>query len=101
VDLNIILDFHYYDALMINPKANTARFTAIWRQIARRFASRPDGHLWFELLNEPVKGITNADLMDVLGPAQGSAQSQPQTPRHHWWTGCQLADLVAHAKPAQ
>jgi hypothetical protein len=21
------------------------------------------------LLNEPVKGITNADLMDVLGPA--------------------------------
>jgi aryl-phospho-beta-D-glucosidase BglC (GH1 family) len=41
-NLNIILDFHYYDALMINPKANTARFTAIWRQIARRFASRPD-----------------------------------------------------------
>jgi endoglucanase len=46
------LDVHHYAALIEDPRRETPRFLALWRQIAERFAAAPPA-LMFELLNEP------------------------------------------------
>ena len=50
--LYVQLDVHHYDALVAAPAAETARFLALWRQIAAPFAGAP-ARLLFEVLNEP------------------------------------------------
>lgn len=50
--LSVQLDMHHYADLIANPAAERARFLALWRQIAERFAAAGPG-LTFELLNEP------------------------------------------------
>ncbi|HEV8551441.1 MAG TPA: glycoside hydrolase family 5 protein, partial [Polyangiaceae bacterium] len=50
--LSVMLDMHYYDELMKDPNAHKARFYAIWKQIAERYAKRPP-EVAFEILNEP------------------------------------------------
>ncbi|MGQ9904674.1 MAG: glycoside hydrolase family 5 protein [Anaerolineae bacterium] len=50
--LNIVVNVHHYDDLFKDPKGQEARFLAIWRQIAERYADYSD-QLYFEIANEP------------------------------------------------
>jgi endoglucanase len=50
--LNVVLNVHHYEELVDDPPAHRARWLAIWRQVAARYADQPDGVV-FELLNEP------------------------------------------------
>ncbi len=66
--LRVIIDNHFYDALMSNPAAERDRFVAIWKQVADRFKGA-DSMVWFELLNEPNGQLTHANLLSILNPA--------------------------------
>lgn len=55
-NLAIIVDFHHYDELMINPAANRARFLSIWQQVAARYRNQP-AKVLFEIHNEPNGNI--------------------------------------------
>lgn len=50
--LNVVLNIHHYDELFKDPQGQEARFLALWRQIAARYAGYPDT-LYFEVANEP------------------------------------------------
>ena len=50
--LNIIVNVHHYDAIHDDPRAEEARFLAMWEQIADRYVDAGE-HVYFELLNEP------------------------------------------------
>ncbi|MBN2197078.1 MAG: glycoside hydrolase family 5 protein [Polyangiaceae bacterium] len=67
--LNIILDFHNYEALHTSVDEQRERFLAIWQQIAEHYADAPDD-VAFELLNEPNTDLTpsvwNPLASDVL-----------------------------------
>ncbi len=63
--LRVVIDLHHYEALMADPQGQRARFAAIWKQIARRFRTAPDG-LYYELLNEPSDPLTPELWNDVL-----------------------------------
>lgn len=93
-DLTVILDVHHYRDLQRNPSRHTARFLALWRQIARRYAASSE-RLLFELLNEPCDAMTAerwntllAQALDVVrescpdhtvvvGPASNDAAALP------------------------
>ncbi|MGK2908833.1 MAG: glycoside hydrolase family 5 protein [Sphingobium sp.] len=67
--LNVMIDVHAYREMMDDPEGETARFTAIWRQIAETFKDAPKG-LWFELLNEPTNRLWNkVSVWTVYRPA--------------------------------
>ncbi|MES1985280.1 MAG: glycoside hydrolase family 5 protein [Pseudomonadota bacterium] len=67
--LNVIIDVHHFVALMEDPYGQSARFTAIWKQIADTFQDAPKG-LWFELLNEPTGQFWNkVSVWTVYRPA--------------------------------
>ena len=66
--LNVIIDLHNYDELFADPAGNTQRFAALWRQIGASFRGAP-ANVWFELINEPHRALTNANLLSALGPA--------------------------------
>lgn len=51
-DLAIIVDFHHYNELMTQPRANLDRFLGIWKNVAEAFKDAPQSVL-FELHNEP------------------------------------------------
>jgi endoglucanase len=55
--LNIVVNMHHYDELMVQPDAHRERFIALWRQIAERYKDQPAGVL-FELMNEPHDSLT-------------------------------------------
>jgi endoglucanase len=61
--LGIIINVHHFDDFTTNPQDHTARFVAIWRQIARHYEKAPEG-LAFELLNEPKDSATT----EVINP---------------------------------
>lgn len=67
-DLNVILNIHHYEAIMVDPDGEMAKFTALWGQIATRFADYPSD-LWFEALNEPKEQLTG----DALAAMQRAA----------------------------
>jgi endoglucanase len=67
-DLTVILDVHHYRELQRNPSRHTARFLALWRQIARRYATSSD-RLLFELLNEPCDAMTAERWNTLLAQA--------------------------------
>lgn len=50
--LKVQLDAHHFEALNSDPESQAARFAALWRQIADRFAGA-SSNLYFEPLNEP------------------------------------------------
>lgn len=50
--LNIVVNIHHYDELLADPTKESARFAAIWKQIAERYKDYPSSVL-FELFNEP------------------------------------------------
>lgn len=55
-NLNVVIDMHHYNELMENPGTHKARFLAMWRQIALRFADYPP-ELLLEILNEPKDNL--------------------------------------------
>lgn len=64
-DLYVLLDMHHDSWMWTNqmptqPEAVTARFTAIWEQIAERFRDHPRS-LLFESINEPQFAGTSGD----------------------------------------
>jgi endoglucanase len=66
--LNVIIDFHHFDEFTTDPAANTARFLAVWRQVAAHYATAPDG-VAFELLNEPHDAATTAVINPIYAAA--------------------------------
>jgi endoglucanase len=66
--LAVIVDFHHYLELMKAPDEHRARFLAIWKQIADRYAGRP-ASVAFEILNEPNDQLTADKWNDMLAEA--------------------------------
>jgi len=56
--LNVVLNIHHYDGLDQDPDAHSARFTALWTQIAAHYQDR-GSWLYFELDNEPHDKLTD------------------------------------------
>lgn len=71
INVKVILNDHHHEELDANPVGESARFLAIWDQIATRYANRGDW-LHFEILNEPhgqfdtTPALWNALLVDAL-----------------------------------
>jgi endoglucanase len=61
--LGVIVNIHHFDDFTSDPKGQTARFLAIWGQLASHYAKAPEA-LAFELLNEPKDAATT----DVINP---------------------------------
>lgn len=51
-ELGVIINIHHYEQMMNQPRAEKAKFLALWEQISEHFQDYPE-HLKFELLNEP------------------------------------------------
>ncbi|MFZ9202259.1 MAG: glycoside hydrolase family 5 protein [Opitutales bacterium] len=66
--LSVVLNMHHYEAFDAEPAGQRARFVALWRQIAQRFAGYPDA-LHFELYNEPHGGLTAKEWNLAWPPA--------------------------------
>lgn len=64
--LTSIVNMHHYDELFVDPARHTARFLAIWKQIAERYQSQSDS-VFFEILNEPHDSL-NATRWNALFP---------------------------------
>jgi endoglucanase len=62
--LRVVLNIHYYDELMQQPKDHRERFVALWRQIAEHYRDYP-AEIAFELLNEPMKNLS-AEIWNSL-----------------------------------
>lgn len=56
--LNIIINVHHYDELFENPDAHSARFIAMWQQIATRYRDKDPQKFYYEILNEPHGNLT-------------------------------------------
>lgn len=54
--LQVVLDFHEFNAMGENPAANRPKFLAFWKQVAAHCRQAPDSVV-FEILNEPCKGL--------------------------------------------
>jgi endoglucanase len=89
--LRVQLNVHHFEGLVANPdsRAETARFVAIWGQIAARFAAYDD-RLMFELLNEPFGDQWNSARLEELH-GLALAAIRPTNPRRlvivggiHW-----------------
>jgi endoglucanase len=63
-DLMVIINMHHYEEIFRQPAVEKAKFLAMWRQIAQRYANEP-AEVLFELLNEPHDQLT-ADLWNQL-----------------------------------
>lgn len=66
--LSIIINIHHFDAFTTDPKRETARFLAIWRQLAAHYAKAPEG-LAYELLNEPKDAATTHVINPIFAQA--------------------------------
>ncbi len=67
-DLAVILNVHHYEELYSDPEGHHGRFLGLWRQIAPRYADRPQT-VAFELLNEPHGSLTNEKWNPILAEA--------------------------------
>ena len=85
--LVVVLDFHNYEELMLDPVKNKDRFIGLWQQIAEHYQDYPN-NLVFEFLNEPsgqlvastwnkfiestipVVRVSNPTRNIVIGPAE-------------------------------
>ena len=67
-DLGVMINIHHFDDFTSDPKGQTARFLAIWRQVAEHYAKAPAG-LAFELLNEPKDAATTEVINPIFAEA--------------------------------
>jgi endoglucanase len=63
--LGVLINIHHFDEFTSDPKALTAKFEAIWAQLAAHY-SRSPAWLAFELLNEPKDAATTAVLNPIF-----------------------------------
>lgn len=56
--LTVIVNIHHYEEIVHAPAEQKQRFLALWKQIAEHYRDYPNT-LYFELLNEPCKELTN------------------------------------------
>jgi endoglucanase len=63
--LGVIINIHHFDDFTSHPKEETARFNAIWGQIAASYAGAGE-ELAFELLNEPKDGATTEVINSIF-----------------------------------
>lgn len=56
--LVVIVNIHHYEEIVKVPVEQKERFLALWKQIADHYQDYPNT-LYFELLNEPCKKLTN------------------------------------------
>jgi endoglucanase len=86
-DLAVVINFHHYDALFLDPNGHEERFLAMWAQVAEHFQDAPPTMV-FEILNEPHDSLTpgrwnqmlvealavirenNPDRIVVIGPGE-------------------------------
>ncbi len=61
--LGVLINIHHFDDFTSDPHALTAKFEAIWAQLAAHYGKSPDW-LSFELLNEPKDAATT----EVVNP---------------------------------
>ncbi len=61
--LGVLINIHHFDDFTSDPKGQTAKFEAIWTQLAAHYARSPEW-LAFELLNEPKDAAT----AEVINP---------------------------------
>jgi endoglucanase len=66
--LAVLINIHHFDDFTTNPKAQTPRFLAIWRQIAEHYSTAPEG-LALELLNEPKDAATTEVINPIFAEA--------------------------------
>ena len=66
--LGVMINIHHFDDFTSNPREQTPRFLAIWRQIARHYEKAPEG-LVFELLNEPKDAATTEVINPIFAEA--------------------------------
>lgn len=66
--LSVIINIHHFDQFTTDPKHETARFLAIWRQLSAHYARAPEG-LAFELLNEPKDAATTEVINPIFAEA--------------------------------
>ncbi|TRD12688.1 glycoside hydrolase family 5 protein [Erythrobacter insulae] len=78
-DLNVILNSHHFDPIYEDPKGTSAWHGGVWKQIAARFADRPESRLWFELENEPHKNFDDSNLLETLAPALAAVRATNPT----------------------
>ena len=80
--LRVILDLHHYEDpqgdLFGDPNGQKARFAALWQQIATRFKDK-DSQVWFELINEPHRGLDDGNLVSILQPALDNVRATNPT----------------------
>lgn len=94
-----VLDVHHYLELMDNPAGHRARFLSIWRQIAERYADRPET-VYFELLNEPTESFTedpsiwNRLLVDALEIVRRSNPTRPVLIGPVGWNAIEFLDQL-------
>ncbi len=55
--LQVILDFHEYNAMGLDPEKHKAQFLSFWTQLSEHYQQAP-GSVLFEILNEPNKKLT-------------------------------------------
>src|SRR3546814_16650857 len=79
-DLNVILNSHHFDALDKDPAATAPWLAAVWKQVAARFAARPEARLWFEISNEPHAKLTNAHMLATLTPPPAAIRATNTPP---------------------
>ena len=100
-DLVATINVHHYDALMADPPGHRARLIALWRQIAGRYAGRPDDELYFELLNEPTErfnddpALWNALAADALDAVRASNPTRPVVIGPVGWNSIDRLDALA------
>ncbi len=66
--LNVIINLHHFNEFTTDPAANTAKFHAIWRQVAAHYARATAG-VAFELLNEPKDAATTVVMNPIYAEA--------------------------------
>jgi endoglucanase len=76
--LSVIINIHHFDQFTTDPRKETARFLAIWRQLSTHYAKAPEG-LAFELLNEPKDAATTEVINPIFAEAiQAIRQIDPK-----------------------
>jgi endoglucanase len=82
--LGVMINIHHFDDFTSDPKGQTPRFLAIWRQIAEHYEKAP-ADLAFELLNEPKDAATT----EVINPifAETIRQIRQVAPRRTIFVG--------------
>jgi endoglucanase len=66
--LNVMINIQHFNEFTADPAANTAKFQAIWRQVAAHYARAPKG-VAFELLNEPADAATTVVMNPIYAEA--------------------------------